>query len=121
MNFQPIVTGRDHNGLRPGRVEAIGFLLLAVHQHGFDHDQRRLQIGFKLRRIHRRQAFGGGKPQPAVARAARGRLRAAGTFARRQAVGLCRKSGRKKNSPFPGGIVQEFFRNSHQPQIGTNP
>ncbi len=120
LNIQLLVAGREGDGLSPGGIQPVGLLLAAVHERGFDLHQRRREIGFDVRRVDRRETPGGRKPQPAIG-ADGGRLRAGGTFARRQAVRCAigpagndiRRAVRK--------IGQRFFRNPHQPRVRTDP
>ena len=80
-----------------GHVElnGVGLLLATVHLHGFNHDQRRLQIGFEFRRIHRHQAFGG--RETTICRRAREWRRVANRWNIRASAGRRSsvKSGRK--------------------------
>ena len=86
VDFKAVMPGRNNDGLPPRRTHVIVFLFPTIHQHGFNHNHRRLQVGFKLFGVDRRRAFGGGEPQSAVVCEACSRLGAARTFARRQSV-----------------------------------
>ena len=94
---------------------------MLVHQDGFNQHRRRLQIGLELRRIHRCKSFDGRKPQPAVGRAAGGGLRAGGTFARRQSIGLAISPAGNDFGRAGGKIVQRLLRNAHQSFVGADP
>ena len=121
MNLQFLATRRDGDRWLPCGIQPVGVLFAAIHERGFNHHRRRLEMRFEIRRIHRCESFDGWKPQSAVGGAAGGGLRAGGTFARRQSVRRAINPAGNDVGRAVAEFIQRILRNAHQAGVRADP
>src|SRR5436189_35829 len=119
MKFIPLLAGRDfQNGIQIGTSV---IQQMPVDDDILNHDQRRLLVHFGIGRINNDEALAGGKTNPSVSQFARGRLHAAGTFDRWQAVAF---AVGERGDGFGFSIsetVERFFGNARDTVVRADP